>query len=143
MVAGIAAEEGAMRDHGLVRDNILRRALWASVPFNVGGGLVIAFPSSAVGRLAGLPPDVPAVYRFALALFVLLFGGVYAWLAMQPRFDRPMVALGALGKGGFFALMLALWFAGDASGRATLAATGDLGFAAVFTWWLLGDGQSR
>jgi len=132
-----------MSERESARDNFLRRALWASVPFNIGGGLAIAFPSSAVGRLAGLPPDVPAVYRFALALFVFLFGGVYAWLAMQPRFDRPMVALAALGKGGFFALMLVLWFAGDASGPATLTAAGDLGFAAIFTWWLLGDGQRR
>src|SRR5437762_533027 len=75
----------------------MRSALWASVVYNLGGTLLFVFPSS-FGRLAGLPVPVPRVYTALLALFVALFGGAYAWLARQPRIDRPLVAMAALGK---------------------------------------------
>jgi hypothetical protein len=32
------------------------------------------------------------------ALFVLLFAGAYAWLAMQPTINRPFVAFGAIAR---------------------------------------------
>lgn len=127
-----------MSDGASRRDDVMRRVLWVTVFFNIGGGLAIAFPSSLPGQLAGLPAPVPVVYSFTLALFVLLFAGTYAWLAVQPRIDRPLVAFLAIGKASFFALMLILWLAGEASGRIVFAAIGDLVFAAIFAWWLFG-----
>jgi len=118
------------------RDLIVRRALWASVAFNAGGALLFAFPGS-LGQLAGLPVPVPHVYTTSLAFLIALFGGTYAWLARQPRIDRPLVAFAALGKTGFFAVVSVCWLLDEAPGRAALAATGDLVFAAVFAWWLL------
>jgi len=117
-------------------DDMMRRTLWASAIFNLGGAVMFAFPAS-VGRLAALPVPVPTVYSVLLALFVTLFGGAYAWLASQARIDRPMVAFSAIGKASAFAATAACWLAGEAPGLAVLAITGDLVFAAVFTWWLL------
>src|SRR5206468_10589450 len=114
---------------------VMRRALWASVVYNLGGALLFAFPAS-LGRLAGLPGPVPRIYPTLLGLFVTLFAGTYAWLARQPRIDRPLVAFAALGKSGFFAILFMCWLVGEAPGLGVLAATGDLGFAAVFAWWL-------
>jgi len=115
---------------------VLRRALSASVFFNLGGALAFAFPGS-VGRLVGLPAPVPPLYAFSMAFLVALFAGTYAWLARQPEIDRPMVAFFALGKAGFFLVTFACWLGGAASTLFVLAATGDLVFAVIFAWCLL------
>jgi len=119
------------------RDRVMRRALSASAFFNLGGALLFAFPAS-LGQLAGFPAPVPHLYSVFLAFVVALFGGTYAWLARQPRIDRPLVAFSALGKTGFFVAVLACWLLGEVPGRAVLGASGDLAFAAIFAWWLLG-----
>jgi hypothetical protein len=36
-------------------------------------------------------------------------------------------------------LILAFWFLGQTPARGVLAVTGDLAFAGVFAWWLLGN----
>lgn len=118
------------------RDDVIRRALWTTVPFNFGAACLFAFPSSFLGQLAGLPPSVPILYRVVVAFFVALFGATYAWLALQPRIDRPLVAFSALGKSGVFAVILALWLLGLAPARGVLIASGDLIFAVIFAWWL-------
>ena len=74
-------------------DPLIRRALWVSAIFNASGAVAFAFPAGPLGQLAGLPADVPGIYRALLAMFVLLFGGMYAWLAVQPAVHRPMVGL--------------------------------------------------
>jgi hypothetical protein len=117
-------------------DHIIRGALWISVPFNLAGAFLFAFPASAMGQLAGLPEAVPASYRALLAFFPLLFGGAYAWLAMQSRPDRALVALAAVGKTGVFAVILALWLGDAVPGASVVAAIGDLTLAAIFVWWL-------
>ena len=120
------------------KDAFLRGALWVSVVYNVGAALLFAFPSSPLGQFAGLPTPVPPIYGALLAFFVVLFGGAYAWLARQPTFDRPLVALAALGKAGVFAIIVTFWLLGEAPGRGVLAAAGDLVLAGIFAWWLLG-----
>jgi len=117
------------------RDRLMRRALWASTVFNLGGALAFAFPGS-LGALAGMPSPVPALYAATIAFLVTLFAGTYAWLASQPVIDRPLVAFCAIGKAGFFAIVVACWLAGAAPARGVLAAFGDLVFAAIFAWWL-------
>jgi hypothetical protein len=117
------------------RDAFMRRALWATAVFNVGGALLFAFPES-LGRVAGLPSPVPGVYAALLASFVLLFAGMYAWLARQPRIDRPMVGLAAIGKTSVFVLVGVFWMTGELPGLTVIAAAGDLGFAGIFVWWL-------
>jgi hypothetical protein len=131
----VTVELGAQRSP-VDRDRFIRRVLLASAVFNVGGALAFAFPSS-VGKLLGLPPDVPTLYLALVTLFVLLFGGLYAWVALQPRIDRPMVALGAIGKAAAFFVFLGCWAAGEVPARAVLGGAGDLALAAIFAWWLV------
>jgi hypothetical protein len=120
------------------REALLRRVLWAAALFNLGGAGMFGFPASPVGALAGLPAAVPLPYRAFTALFVLLFGGSYAWLAAHRPLLRPMVAFGAIGKASAFALMLALWLCGAASPGGVAIFGGDLLLAALFAWCLAG-----
>jgi hypothetical protein len=124
------------------RDELMRRALWTTAFLNAGGALLFAFPDS-VGRLAGLPGPVPRLYSWFIAFLVLLFGATYAWLARQPRIDRALVAFSALGKSGFFAVVLVCWLLGDVPTLTLVAASGDLAFAALFAWWLLAPAGQR
>jgi hypothetical protein len=119
-------------------DDSIRRVLWASAFFNLGGAALFAFPES-IGRLAGLPAPVPVVYSMLLVLFVLLFGGSYAWIASQPVINRPMVGLAAIGKAGAFVVVFLCWLGGAASGLSVVAITGDLVFAGLFARWLMGN----
>jgi len=107
------------------------------VVFNLGGALLFAFPASPLSQFAGLPVSGHPLYSTLVAFFVALFGGAYAWLACQPNFDRPLVALAAIGKAGAFAIILIFWLLGEVPGRGVLVASGDLIFAGIFTWRLL------
>jgi len=120
------------------RETLLRRALRTAAAFNLLGALLFAFPASIFGHIAGLPAEVPGAYRAMTALFVLLFGGAYLWLAQQAVIDRPFVIFGAIGKASAFALICILWLAGAASGVAVMIASGDLVLAALFLWCLRG-----
>jgi hypothetical protein len=122
-----------MRD----KDKFIRYALWISAAFNLSGAFLFAFPSSPLGRFAGLPVPVPAFYGILIAFFVVLFAGAYAWLACQPQIDRPLLALSAIGKAGGFLVVCIFWLLGEIPGRGVLASSSDLIFACIFTWWLL------
>jgi hypothetical protein len=119
---------------------IVRGALWASVPYNLVGAASLAFPEALAG-LAPLPPATPRFYAVQLALVVLLFAGVYAFLARSPVIDRPLLAVGALGKLAFFGGCAAFWLGGQAEALVPLAATGDLALALVFLGWLRSTAQ--
>lgn len=112
-------------------------ALWASVPYNAGAALLMALPGSALAQWLGFPGPVHPVYGALLAVFALLFGGAYAWLAAQPVIHRPLVGLAAAGKLSVFAVVAAFWLGGSVPGRLVLATSGDLVFGGVFLWWLL------
>lgn len=127
---------GVVRSPSVDRDRTIRRALRASVIFNLGGALTFLFPGS-LGQLAGLPPPGNRVYPTLVAFFAMLFCGAYAWLARQPRIDRPLVAFAALGKASFFVIVLLFWLAGALPALAVLAASGDLLLALIFAWWLM------
>ncbi|HXY35387.1 MAG TPA: hypothetical protein VEI07_14240 [Planctomycetaceae bacterium] len=124
------------------RDSFIRKVLWATVFYNLLGASAFAFPAS-LGRLAGLPIPVAPIYSILLVFFVLLFGAAYAWLAMQPEIDRPMVAMAAAGKAGVFVVAVVLWLIGQGPALFIPGATGDLIFAAIFTRWLLWGSARR
>ena len=115
----------------------LRATLWVSFPFNLVAAYILAFPSSAPGQLVGLPATVPALYAALTSFLVALFGVVYAWLAIRPRINRPLVAVSAIGKTGVFGIACVLWIAGSGAGRVVLLASGDLALAFVWFWWLI------
>jgi hypothetical protein len=117
------------------RDAFIRKVLWATVFYNLAGALAFAFPAS-IGQLAGLPLPVAPIYSVLLAIFVLLFGAAYLWLALQPTIDRPLIGFAALGKASVFVAAIVLWLLGEGPGLFVPGATGDLIFAALFSWWL-------
>ncbi len=117
-------------------DKFIRGVLWASAVFNLAGAMLFAFPESALSQLAGLPVPVPTFYAALLAEFILLFGGSYAWLALQSAINRPLLAFGAIGKTAAFLLVAVLWLTGQVPARGVLAMTGDLIFACLFFGWL-------
>jgi hypothetical protein len=122
----------------MISTALFRRILWAAAVFNVLGAFMLGFPASAAGQFAGLPAEVPLAYRAIVAAFVLEFGGAYAWLALQPEPDRPLVVLGGIGKAVVVLLVVALWATGLASDASLAMVTGDLIFAVMFALWLRG-----
>ena len=119
-----------------MRERFLRGVLWLAALFNLIGALLFAFPASAASQLAGLPATAPALYRGLAALFILLFGAAYAWLATQTAINRPFVAFGAIGKAAAFLLILVLWLAGEATATSVAAMSGDLVLAGLFAYGL-------
>ena len=121
----------------MTNDLFMRRVLRTTAVMNFGGALLFAFPGSLLGQLAGLPAPAPPLYTVFIAFLVALFGATYAWLARQPRIDRPLVAFSAIGKTGFFVVVSLCWLFGEVPARTVLTAAGDLVFAAIFVWWLV------
>ena len=122
----------------MIRDRVLRTALWISVVYNTIGTWALLAPDSWAGRMAATPAGVPFLYRAELAWVVALFGLVYLWLARRPELDDaviPVLALGAVGKAGFFAIYVLAWVRGELPGTSVVSAMGDLVLAAVFGWW--------
>lgn len=118
-------------------DRLIRPVFGLSAVFNFGAAFLFAFPATPLGQWIGLPSPVPVVYSGLVAMFVALFGGMYAWLAMQLVLPRPMVALAAIGKTSAFLLAVILWLAGEVSARLVQLSIGDLVFAAIYVQWLL------
>jgi hypothetical protein len=126
----------------VIGDDLLRRVLWLTAVANTVVAFVFAFPAS-LGRPVDLPVPVPTLYSLFVGLFILLFGGAYAWLALQPRINRPLVAFGAVGKTGAVLVVLLAWFLGSASTPLLMLISGDLVLAAIFAAWLLGHPAER
>jgi hypothetical protein len=124
------------------RDRVLRTALWVTVALNLVGVIVFSMP--ALGYPSPLLPiAVPPYFAAQLAYVIALFGGVYAWLAVQPQMNRALVVVGGLGKLGFFAITVVYALAGVIPVGMALNATPDLLFAGVFLWWASGVGKLR
>jgi hypothetical protein len=113
------------------RERGLRAALWCSVVVNALGVVVIA--PLAVGRPSPLlPVAVSPFLAGQLGFVVLLFGGVYGWLARQSTVHRPLLFVGALGKLGFFSIAIAYSISGIVPARVALSALPDLVLGALF-----------
>jgi hypothetical protein len=123
-------------------DRIVRSALAVSVPFNLTGAYVFGFPGSQLGRLEGLSPATPALYRALVALFLVLFAGAYGWLAAHREISRPLLALGAIGKAVAFLTFAALALEGLCPPRLAFGGIGDAVLASIFAGWLLASAKS-
>jgi hypothetical protein len=119
------------------RTALMRATLWATVFFNIGGALNFIFPASLGQTLLGLPLPAPHFYTWFMALIIGAGAGLSAWLALQPRINRSLVAVIAMAKTGFFVVALACWFLGEVPARCVAIASVDLALAAVCFWWLL------
>jgi hypothetical protein len=116
----------------------MRIALGMGACFSGGAALLLLLPAS-LGQIAQLPQAGSVFYTWFLVMFVGLFGGAYAWLAVQAEIDRPLVVLAIIGKIGAFVVVLASWLIGEVSWLVVVFTSGDLLFVAVFAWWLQGE----
>jgi hypothetical protein len=121
----------------------LRVALFAAAAMNVLAGIGFASGAQPVLDAAGIPAPGHAFYGLLVGLFVILFGIGNSCAAVADRPERLFIALSGFGKISFFALVVALWAAGEVPARAPVAASADLFFGALFVAWLLGAGASR
>jgi hypothetical protein len=119
------------------RDRIVRTALGASVPFNLGAAYLFARPDSAFAKGLGIPGPAPPLYCALVALFLVLFAGAYAWLCRSREIARPLVAFAAIGKSLAFFTFVFLWLLSLGPGGAAVASLGDAFLAGIFLWWLL------
>lgn len=119
----------------------VRRSLWLSIPFNFIAAFAIAFPTSAIGRALELPEQGANFYTLFSGGLVGLFGLMYLWNALQPSIDRPTLAVGAVGKSFAVLLSAILFHCGMFSGLALLVISGDLVFAGLWLYWLLGNSR--
>lgn len=118
----------------VISDRVIRLALWLTVALN-GLGTVIFGQVAVGGSSAFLPVAMPRFAAGHLAWVIALFGVVYGWQAMEPQINRGLIAIGGLGKVGFFLLTLAYWLVGDVPGQMAANATPDLLFGLLFLLW--------
>lgn len=121
--------------HQMNGNRYFRAVLVVGAGFNFFMALVILFPNT-IGRFADLPRSESRFFSWLLALFVALFGGVYAYLSRTPVIERSLITLAVIGKTGVFLVALACLLLGDLSPRAFAPAIGDLIFAVIFLGWL-------
>jgi hypothetical protein len=107
---------------------------------NLTAGIVFFAHPQAVLDAVGFPAPTHPLYVMTVGIFVLLFALGYFCLAALNRADRFFIALSALGKLSFVALVISLWALGSLPARAPVMAGGDLVFGALFVVYLLGDG---
>jgi len=114
----------------------MRNALFATAVMNLLAGIAFLPPAARVRALAGLPAGTDPLYLSMVALFVALFGLGYLWVAVANRPERLFIALGAIGKLGFFTLLVGFWLAGSLPAMALPGGAADLVFAVLFFQWL-------
>ncbi|CAN5867691.1 hypothetical protein BH23GEM9_BH23GEM9_29460 [soil metagenome] len=117
------------------RDRAIRVALWLSVVLSAMA-LAVFVPMALGYESTLVPVALPRHIVAQQAVGIGLFGIVYAWLARQAVINRALVAVGGLGKLGYFFTTVAYWLAGDLPaamvGNAVLP---DLLLGAAFVWW--------
>ena len=116
----------------------MRNALYATGVMNLIAGIAFLPPATGVRALMGLPAGNDPLYLTLVALFVALFGVGYFWTAMANRPERLFIVLGAIGKLGFFLLVVGFWLAGSLPAMALGAGAADLVFVVLFFQWLRG-----
>lgn len=119
------------------RTIVIRRALWATAFWNLGGAIGFLFPPA--GRMAGFPLPVSPFYSWFVACVILIFGGAYAWMARQQHIPRPLLVVAGLGKAAFFLTSLVSWLLGEIPLLTFISTGGDLIFALIFAWWLASE----
>lgn len=114
----------------------MRAALFATAVMNLAAAMAFRPAAAILRTTAGLPADAPPIYLRTVALFVGLFGLGYLYTAVRGRDERLFIAISAVGKLGFVALVVAGWAEGSLPLRAPVVAAPDLVFSLLFFHWL-------
>ena len=124
------------RSESVNAETAVRLTLKASVVLNFVAAYLLAFPSSLLGNLLGLPQDVPLLYSSLLSFVVLVFGLIYAWLSRQPSVYQPLLFVGAFGKVCFFLIGVGLLVLESASKGFVGLLAGDFILGSTWFWAL-------
>jgi len=119
------------------RDQVMRPTLVVGALFNLVAAVIFLFPDS-IGSIADFPRSGSLFHSWLIAVFIVVFAGLYLWLSRRPVIDRPMIVLAVVGKMGVFVVSVACLLLGVLSPRAFAPAAGDLLFVLIFLWWLGG-----
>ncbi|HWA62026.1 MAG TPA: hypothetical protein VG939_11670 [Caulobacteraceae bacterium] len=115
-----------------------RVLFWLATLFNTAVGLFLAFAPEPFAATLDLQP-VEGTNRLFAALcagFILIFGYVYARIALDPVRFRPFIGLGAGGKIFAVAIMAWLWARHVIGWKVPALASGDLVLALLFVDYL-------
>lgn len=119
------------------RDQVMRPALVIGAVFNLVAAAIFLFPDS-LGSMADLPRSGSVFHSSLIAVFIVVFAGLYLWLYRQPVIDRKLIVLAVVGKMGVFVVSVACLLLGELSVKAFAPAAGDFLFVLLFLWWLAG-----
>lgn len=124
------------------RDRAIRVGLWLSVLLSAMA--VAVFVPLALGHETSLVPVAPPRHVVAQQMVnIAIFGVVFAWMARQRVINRALVAVGGLGKLGFFFTTGVYWLAGDLPGAMVGNAIPDLVLGAGFVPWAATERDRR
>lgn len=115
----------------------IKITLWAAAAMTLLGAYIFAFPQSSLSAHYKLPADVPTLYSALVGLILVVFGLMYAWMALQSQIVRPLLYVGAFGKGGAFTLGVGLWLSGSVPVDIVLLLSGDAVFSGLWFGYLL------
>ena len=115
----------------------MRGALSATAAMNAVGAIAFAPPAGALRAVVGMPEADHPLYLAMVSMFVLLFGLGYLWSALAGQADRLFIAIAAIGKLCFFALLSWFWITNAMPLWAVTVGSGDLVFALLFLAWLV------
>jgi hypothetical protein len=116
----------------------MRGALFVTAGMNLVVAAAFLPVASRLRTMVGMPVGEHPLYLAMITMFVLLFGLGYLWAALAGRADRLFIAVAAVGKVSFFALLVCFWAAGVLPVRAPVAGAADLLFGILFFRWLSG-----
>jgi hypothetical protein len=109
-----------------------RNLFGVAAAFNLLVASVIVIPGSFAWALLRMaPPDQP-LFLHLFAAFVLLFGLVYLWIALDVAGKQALILLGAIGKLAVMAVVLGHYLAGSIPVEVVMLGSGDLVFAVLF-----------
>lgn len=112
--------------------NAHRTLFTVAALFNFVVAALLVLGNATTWQLFGMAPPNETLFVQLFAVFVALFGGVYAWIAIAPEGKRPLIQLSAFGKLTIFATVVIEAIAGNAPVMMVGPAAGDLVFAILF-----------
>ncbi len=114
----------------------MRGTLFVTAGLNLAVAAAFLPAASRVRTMMGMPEGEQPFYLAMVTMFVALFGLGYLWAALAGRADRLFIAVAAVGKVSFFALLVCFWAAGALPVRAPVAGAADLLLGILFLRWL-------
>lgn len=118
------------------KEKIMKWTLIVGALFNFFAATVILFPDT-IGAFSGLPASGSPFYNRMIAMFILVFGFIYGWLATNKEINRSIVGVAIIGKFGVFIVATLSFILGDIVFSAVMPAIIDLLFGFIFLWWFL------